>query len=98
MSENRQGENHHHWQEGDIEYSGKWWEVRRKALERDDHRCQICGRTSEDIGREPDVHHLTPVREHDDPQDAHRLDNVVALCRRCHREVEAGATDPPNIE
>jgi len=50
----------------------------------------VTSRTSEGIGREPDIHHIKPVREFDDPADAHQLDNVVCLCRSCHRTVESG--------
>jgi 5-methylcytosine-specific restriction endonuclease McrA len=71
-------------------YSGDWHRVRREALDRDDHRCQHCGKERAEIGREPDVHHLVPIREFDDPQEAHSLDNVVALCRSCHKFAEVG--------
>jgi len=89
LSENRVGEDHHQWEGGAISYGGEWWSVRRKARKRDQHRCQRCGKTRTEIGREPDVHHKTPVREFDDPADAHTLDNVVCLCRSCHRHVES---------
>jgi len=71
-------------------YSGDWYEVRRRARDRDNHRCQYCGKSRDEIGQEPDVHHITPVRDFDDPQDAHTLDNLVSLCRSCHRYAEVG--------
>jgi len=71
-------------------YTGDWYRVRRQALDRDGHTCQHCGKGREEIGREPDVHHVTPIRTYDDPQDAHSLDNVVALCRCCHLRAESG--------
>jgi hypothetical protein len=71
-------------------YSGNWYRIRERALERDDHRCQYCGKERTEIGREPDIHHIVPVREFDDPQEAHSIDNVVALCRSCHRYAEHG--------
>lgn len=95
LSENVVGEKHHMWMEGDTVYRGKWWKVRRKARERDDHECRCCGTTATDEGRELDVHHIRPVREFDDPQDAHTLQNVVTLCRSCHRNVEEGNTEVP---
>ncbi|MFP9060999.1 HNH endonuclease [Natrialbaceae archaeon A-chndr2] len=82
------GENHHQWAGGPITYGRKWWTIRRQVLERDDYRCQRCGRSRDDIGRNPDVHHLVPVRSFDDTEDAHTLANVIALCRRCHRLAE----------
>ncbi|WP_459810417.1 HNH endonuclease [Halopiger thermotolerans] len=72
-------------------YNGKWRTTRRRALDRDDHTCQHCGRSRSDIGHEPDVHHLVPVRDFDNPQNAHTLDNVICLCRRCHRLAEIGS-------
>lgn len=88
LSENIVGEAHHQWEGGPIRYGRRWWRIRRRALERDEHACQRCGKTRAELGREPDVHHLQPVRTFDDAQDAHTLDNVVCLCRSCHREVE----------
>lgn len=87
------GPDHHQWEGGTIAYGRRWWRVRRQALERDDHRCQQCGRDADELGREPDVHHLEAVRSHEAPEDAHRLDNVVTLCRPCHRRVEAGTIE-----
>jgi len=98
LSENRVGEDHHHWKEGESEYSGDWWAVRANALERDDHQCQCCGKTAEEIGREPDVHHIVPVREFEDPQNTHTMRNVVALCRSCHTCVENGDASAPEPE
>jgi len=95
LSENVVGENHHQWEGGAIDYGNGWWRVRRRALRRDRYLCRNCGRTASDIGRKPDVHHLQPVRAFDDPSDAHTLDNVVSLCRRCHRLAESGGIEPP---
>lgn len=81
------------WGDTNNPYKGKWRVVRRKALERDNHTCQNCGITREEIGHEPDVHHITPVREFDDPQLAHTLDNVICLCRSCHRYAEIEMID-----
>ena len=89
LSAHRTGSDHHQWEGGSLTYGGRWWAVRRQALERDDHACRVCGRSHDEIGREPDVHHVVRVRDFDDPNDAHSLDNVVCLCRSCHRHVEA---------
>lgn len=91
MSENRRGENHHQWLSGEREYAGIWWKARRKVLQRDNYQCQYCGKTAEQIGRNPDVHHIRPLRTFQEPQNAHTLDNLISLCRRCHRKAEADA-------
>lgn len=95
LSDTIVGESHHQWEGGTIPYGSSWWSVRRAALERDNHRCQLCGDGTADLGREPDVHHVVPVRAFDEPADAHRLDNVVCLCRPCHRLVEVGKLSAP---
>lgn len=91
LSENVVGPDHHQWEGGELDYGRRWWTVRRQALERDGYRCQQCGVSADELGRNPDVHHLEPVRSFDRPEDAHRMDNVLTLCRRCHRLAESGA-------
>ncbi|UPV73359.1 HNH endonuclease [Halorussus limi] len=95
LSENVVSEDHHQWEGGELDYGEKWWRVRREALDRDDYSCQNCGETAEEIGRNPDVHHIKRVRNFDCPQEAHALENVVTLCRSCHRNVEAGNVSVP---
>ncbi|WP_460917893.1 HNH endonuclease [Salinarchaeum chitinilyticum] len=79
-------------------YAHGWSAVRRAARVRDEYRCQVCGIEKSQTGRNPDVHHIRPVRSFDDPGKAHRLDNVVSLCRPCHRKVEAGSISLPSPE
>ena len=93
LSEHVVGPDHHQWEGGPIRYGAPWWRIRRQALERDDSTCQHCGANADDLGRNPDVHHLKPVRSFDTSADAHTLDNVITLCRRCHRLAEAGTVE-----
>jgi 5-methylcytosine-specific restriction endonuclease McrA len=95
-SENVVGENHHHWEGGSIPYGQSWWRVRREARSRDEHTCRLCRRSADELGREPDVHHIERVRDFENPTDAHTLDNVVCLCRSCHRRVEEGVLELPS--
>jgi hypothetical protein len=96
LSEAFAGEGHPNYEGGPVGPYGEGWnETRRKALERDGHACRLCGRTGAEIGRNPDAHHITPVRvfegiEELSTADAHRLDNVVSLCVECHRNAEVG--------
>lgn len=90
------GDGHPNWKGGGDEAYGTGWNgVRRRALERDDHSCMICGKTKADIGRNPDVHHIVPVRtfvEADgaDKRDAHVRRNVASLCSACRRRADFG--------
>lgn len=74
-------------------YGAGWHRARKQVLDRDDYECQICGCGIEALGREPDVHHITPVaRFHDHPErtkaDAHYTENLISLCRKHHRLAE----------
>ena len=90
------GEGHPNWKGGGNEaYGPGWASIRRKALERDGYACVICGTDAETLGRNPDVHHIIPVRffaksDSHDKTDAHTMDNVVSLCVGCHRKADFG--------
>lgn len=96
LSEAFTGDGHPNWKGGDTgNYGSGWNRVRREALERDGYECVNCGKTKADIGRNPDVHHIVPVRvfaatDGYRKTDAHRLDNVVSLCLECHRKADFG--------
>jgi ribosomal protein S27AE len=98
MSENWRGNNHPAWGGRDVgtSYVGDWHAVRRQALKRDNYECQRCGAGESEIGRNPDVHHITPIREFDDYSDAHELGNLVTLCPSCHKKVEHGTVPVPD--
>lgn len=87
------GELHHRWQGGDDPYYGEnWHEQRRSVLQRDKFECQKCGISEEEheqlyeMGL--DVHHIVPIREFEEKEEANRLDNLVTLCRNCHNQLE----------
>jgi len=82
---------------GHPKYRGGNWEVQAaRARARDGYRCRICGATEEALGRQLDVHHLVPVRLFASAAEANRLDNLIAVCRSCHRRLEAeGHVDLP---
>lgn len=94
LSKRYSGEGHPNWRGGGNEaYGSGWQDVRERALERDGRQCLVCEKTAEEIGRNPDVHHILPVRmfERSDRHtvaDAHYLDNLVSLCPSCHRRAE----------
>lgn len=77
------------------DYGEGWKPIKTKALERDNHSCQNCGITASELGQEPDVHHIIPIRKFEDSARAHTLNNVVCLCRGCHRRVEVGSIPTP---
>lgn len=100
-SKHQTGENHPRWRGGYEQYYGPTWpSQRRKALRRDQYRCQDCRMTLpeslEDYGEELHVHHLTRVNDFKedgvlDDREANALDNLVTLCRPCHMLREGSA-------
>jgi 5-methylcytosine-specific restriction endonuclease McrA len=86
--ENWVGENNPLYQGGDQYYGENWHRQRRKALKRDQYRCQACRTTTADLPREPSVHHIRPIREYDDPETANTLNNLISLCEPCHAKYE----------
>ena len=106
LSEHYTGENHPHWRGGSSgtnAYGPGWAKMRRRALERDAYTCQHCGTTKEELGRNPDVHHIIPVRAFVEMpvmmvEDAHYLENLVSLCIPCHRKAEFGKISQEELE
>lgn len=85
--ENWTGEDGPNWSGGWKKYYGAGWqEFRRKTRKRYNHTCQCCGKSCKE--KHHDVHHIEPVREFDNVEDAHFDDNVTLLCQKCHRIVE----------
>lgn len=79
-----------------VHHSSVHDERKRRALERDDRECVLCGVGTAEIGRNPDVHHIVPVRVFlETPvtteRDAHYLGNLACLCPSCHRRAEFGS-------
>ena len=71
-----------------------WEQQRNQARVRDGHLCRHCG-AAERPNRAHDVHHIQPFRtfgyvrnQNDHYLEANRLENLVTLCRSCHRRVE----------
>lgn len=83
------GEKSFSWKGGYDQYYGdNWQEQRNKARERDGYQCQVCGISESDNPRQLSVHHVTPVREFEQPEDANVLTNLVTLCEPCHSKWE----------
>jgi DEAD/DEAH box helicase domain-containing protein len=84
------------WHDSANDYGPNWQEQRRKVRARDGYRCTQCG-APEQPGRQHDVHHLIPFRVfgympgiNEAYREANRLDNLVLVCRNCHRRLESG--------
>ena len=83
---------------GGNDYGPNWPEVREAAIQRDNERCQACGVTRDEYHMDLDVHHITPFRKFDSHEEANRPDNLVALCRACHRQYEGLGVRPVLVE
>ena len=88
----RQGQ----WFDSVNDYGPNWQAQRRRVRARDGYRCTQCGRP-EAPGQQHDVHHLVPFRTfgympglNQHYEEANQLDNLVLVCRTCHRRLEGG--------
>ncbi len=75
------------WRNDPNTYGADWPRLRDAIRARDGYRCQVCGAPETD--RAHDVHHITPFRLFSSPAEANRPENLVTLCRACHRRAEA---------
>jgi NAD(P)-dependent dehydrogenase (short-subunit alcohol dehydrogenase family) len=82
---------------GPNDYGPNWPAQRNAARARDGFRCRQCGKAEDAaLGRQHDVHHLTPFRSfgyvpglNENYKLANDLDNLQTLCRACHQRAEA---------
>lgn len=84
------------WFDSLNDYGPNWQEQRHRVRARDHYRCTQCG-AQEPPGRQHDVHHLVPFRTfgyvagfNENYRTANRLENLVLVCRTCHRRLESG--------
>ena len=82
------------WYDSVNDYGPNWQEQRAKVRARDHYRCVQC-RAPEPPGQEHDVHHRIPFRTfgcvsgvNEHYLLANRLENLMLLCRACHRRLE----------
>lgn len=66
---------------GPARYGDDWDKIRYLVYLRDCFTCQDCGVQKQSL----DIHHKIPFLESKD----NSLDNLVALCKPCHRKEEA---------
>ena len=89
-SENMMGAGNHNYS-GGVKFPDRgsnWIMQRKKTLERDGHKCQICGsqKTKKHV---LDVHHIVPYKAFNgDYLKANDFSNLITLCRACHVKVE----------
>ncbi|HAJ37246.1 MAG TPA: ATP-dependent helicase [Chloroflexi bacterium] len=82
------------WFDSVNDYGPNWQTQRAAVRARDHYRCSVCG-AAEAPGREHDVHHKIPFRTfgyvpglNDFYLLANRLENLMLVCRACHRRLE----------
>lgn len=90
-----EGSDHPNWNGGSYPYGQGWTETKKRAVrERDGFTCQDpnCSVTQrehvDDSGEKLHVHHLRKARDIDDPEKRNAKENLITLCRDCHRRWE----------
>lgn len=95
-SQRQSGEGHPNWKGGKVNYYGRNWpQQRKKALQRDQYRCQRCLTGVNELKRQPDVHHIRRIKwfkkNYDAPEwyeKGNELENLVCFCHSCHQKWE----------
>lgn len=79
------GEKNHKWKGGlgSESYPSEFKRIREEIRERDNHTCQLCGKTKQPNGYKLDVHHIDYNKRNSDPK------NLITLCSSCNKEVDA---------
>lgn len=67
------------WEIEENNYPEDWDERRQKCYDRDNHTCQECGSTDEELH----AHHITSISD----GGSHDIENLTTLCKSCHEEV-----------
>lgn len=87
------GSNSPVWKGGKPEYGTNWNYMRKNILKRDNYSCQLCNKTEdehlEELGVGLSVHHINPIRNFENPNDANSNTNLITLCHSCHSFVHS---------
>jgi len=84
------GPNNPSWRDGTsfepygVEFNN---ELKTQIRDRDNHTCQECHQTEEQLGHALDVHHIDYDKKNNSP------DNLISLCKSCHAQTNYGRED-----
>lgn len=84
------GENHYNWQGGisTLPYGPEFnSSLKSQIRERDNHTCQECQHTEEQLGYPLSVHHIDYDKMNSSPE------NLISLCYSCHAQTNFGRAD-----
>lgn len=86
------GKLHPLWEGGGTRYYGPNWMDKKRKIRARDGECMICGVTFEEHIQQCDealsVHHIVRFNEFDNYLDANQDENLIALCRSCHSQID----------
>lgn len=74
------------WNGDPNDYGPAWDQLRKRVLQRDGSRCQVCSASG--LDQPLHVHHIQPFRSFPDRETANQLQNLITLCPACHRQAE----------
>jgi DEAD/DEAH box helicase domain-containing protein len=74
------------WSSSSNNYGSNWLKQRKRALERDGYRCQVCGALEGESHHH--VHHMRPFKTFQNYLEANHINNLITLCANCHRKAE----------
>ena len=75
------------WTSSPNDYGSNWSSLRESILQRDQNKCQLCGRSDKDYPLH--IHHKQPLRSFPSIEKANQPENLITLCSRCHQRAES---------
>lgn len=69
-----------------------WREQRELVRERAQDECEFCGENEMDL----DTHHRISFRRFNTFEEANQIENLVVVCKPCHRRIESGSGYTPS--
>ena len=74
------------WNNQANNYGSDWSQICQTIHQRDNQSCQHCG--AQDTGKGLDIHHIKPFKSFANHKLANKAENLVTLCKSCHRKAE----------
>ncbi len=74
------------WNNSKNDYGKDWKQICKKIRIRDNYTCKHCGLQESDTAF--DVHHIRPFKSFNNPKKANNPENLITLCKSCHRKAE----------
>lgn len=78
------GEENRYWVDGEYDYGPLTQSDKDQIRKAAGHECEVCGKSREEQGYKMSVHHIDGDTDNNEPE------NLMVICRPCHRRAHQG--------